>query len=158
MLRQMGQQFIVEEAVAVMSDEAINVGRIGGSDAKRRLKMLTREREAMHAVVRSGDDDEQPGRRAFKYFFVGPGISQTAAAVVDVRNKGGAKMRIGPTRTRLAGTAGRSEEAVEQAAQAHGIIAVTGGAGGRTDGIAGIFAQASAETRSFEKQSIVELP
>ena len=62
----MGRHFVIEQAIAVMGDQAINVRRIGGSDAERGLKVLVRERETMQAIVRGADNDEQPGRCAFK--------------------------------------------------------------------------------------------
>jgi len=58
MLRQMGVDLVVEQAVAVVGDEAVDVILIGGGDAERRLKMLAGENEPLAAVVRRADDDD----------------------------------------------------------------------------------------------------
>ncbi len=83
----MRQQFVVEQAVAVMGGQSVDVGLVRMHQAQRRLKVFARQREAMIAVVRSADDDEQRGGGTFKNFLEGPSVAASAACVVDVRNE-----------------------------------------------------------------------
>src|SRR5581483_9213483 len=87
MLREVGQPFVLEQTLTIMSDEPIDEALIRFRDAQRRLKMLAGQGEAMAAVMRGADDDEQRCRRAFEDFLEAPGVRQTAAAIVDVRHQ-----------------------------------------------------------------------
>ena len=69
-----GPAIVVEQAVAVLRYEAIDVVLIGRHDAERRLEVLARQREAMAAVVRRADDDEQRARRLLDRLLEGPGV------------------------------------------------------------------------------------
>src|SRR5579875_2246584 len=151
MLRQMGRQFVIEKAVAIMGDEAVDVGRIGGGDAQRRLKMFARKCETMQAVMGGANDEEQGGRCALEEFFVSPGIAESAAGVIDVRQQGSAEMRIRAARARPAGTIRRGEKTIERTPQEDGVCAIAGGAGGRTDKNAGMFpGQIRAQPQSLQ--------
>src|SRR5579875_2150830 len=104
MLRQMGRQFVIEKAVAIMGDESVDVGVMGGGDAQRRLKMFARKCETMQALRGSASDEDQRGRCALEEFFVRPGKTETAAGVIALRQQGSAEMRIRAARARPAGT------------------------------------------------------
>ena len=52
MFRQMGRQFVVEQAVAVVRDEAVDIGLIRESDAERRLEVFARQREPLRCNAR----------------------------------------------------------------------------------------------------------
>ena len=58
MLRQVRHQLVVEEAVAVVAHETVDVVLVGAGGAERRLEVLPRQRETLVTVVRRADDDE----------------------------------------------------------------------------------------------------
>ena len=102
MFRQVGQ-LVVEQAVAVMPDQSVDVFLIGRHDAEGRLEVLAGQREAVVAIVRGADDDEQLGVAALEDLLEAPGESMAAAGVVDVGNEGRAEPAVG---SRFAGQAG----------------------------------------------------
>ena len=51
-------QRIIEEAIAIMLHDSVHVVLVGLDQAKRRIEVLAREREAVGRVMRRGDDDE----------------------------------------------------------------------------------------------------
>ena len=52
---------VVEQAVAVVLRDAVDVLLVGLDEAERRLEVLPREREPVRRVVRRGDDHEHAG-------------------------------------------------------------------------------------------------
>src|SRR5437867_3087174 len=90
--------------------------------------MLARQREAVLAVVRRRDDDEQCSVGPLDDFLKAPGVTDAAPAIVDVRQEGDVQRTVGPARPRQAGAAGLREITVELAAQLVRVrdIAATG--------------------------------
>ena len=86
MLRHVGER-VVEQAVAVMGDEPVDVSLIGRDDPQRRLEILAGEREPGRRVVGRADDDEHAGATPLGQFLVAPGVGDAAAGVVDVRGQ-----------------------------------------------------------------------
>ena len=76
--------------------------------------------------------------------------------VVDVRQKGSTKTRIGLARSGQSWTAGFGEQMSEPAADDIGIVAVTAGTRRRADGIVNM-AEPGAKSRTFEEQGVIEL-
>src|SRR5438093_385395 len=96
-----------------MPHEPVDIVLVGVGDAERGFEVLAREREALSAVMRSADDDEERRVGALEHFLEAPGIGHAAAAVVHVRNEGGPEAAVGFLAARQPGSLGIGKQAVE---------------------------------------------
>src|SRR5262245_4122379 len=125
MLRQVGPQLVVEEPVAVVLDEAVDMSLIGAGDAEGGGEILARQREAMLAEMRRADDDEKRCVRAFEQFAKTPGIGVPAARIVDVRHEYRAQAAVGTLSARFAGSARVGEKTLDLSAQGLRLAFIT---------------------------------
>src|SRR5438445_3873895 len=146
-------ELVVEKAVAVVGDEAIDVSLIGRHDAERRLEALVRERVAVCTVMRSPDNDKERSVGALGDLFEAPGDGLAAALVVNVGQESGAQTAVGLPGLGQAGTAVVPEKPRQLLAQRHRIRFVAADARGLADGTG----EPIAETRAFQEKCLVEL-
>src|SRR6185437_16078701 len=86
-----------------------------------------------------------------------PGVGASAARIVDVRQEGGAKTLVGPARTGTPRTTTIGEQVSELTADGGRIVAVTADTRRQTNRVIAMLAVLLADTRTTEKQSIIEL-
>ena len=151
MLRQVSQ-LVVEQSVAVVGYEQVDVALVGFSHAKRRLEMLARQGEALRAVMRRADDDKQRGVGPLNHLLEAPGERHTAALIIDVRHQGGAQLAFGPVLPRQARATRVGEILLQLPAQQVGFGRIAADTGRLADGLG----QALAKARAFQKQRFVQ--
>src|SRR5207245_1391070 len=78
--RRMGRG-VAEQRGAVVGDEPVDVGLVGGGDAERGAEVLARQGEAVGAVVAGADDDEEGGVGPLEDLLEAPGEGGAAAVV-----------------------------------------------------------------------------
>ncbi len=133
MFGEMGHQFIIEQAGAIMLDQAIDVLLVGLGDSQGRLEMLARQGKAMPAVVRGADDHEQRGLASLEDLLERPRIGTAAASIVHVRDQHGPQPVIRPGLAGQAGTIGPGEQVLDHLAQSSRLRLVVMDARRRTD-------------------------
>src|SRR5438132_4761221 len=151
MFRQMSQ-LVVEQSVAVVGCQQVDVALVGFSHAKRRLEMLARQGEALGAVMRRADDHEQRGISALNHLLEAPGERHAAALIINVRHEGGAQLAFGLVWPRQARATRAGEILLQLPAQEVGFGRIAADTGRLADGLG----QALAKARAFQKQCFVQ--
>jgi hypothetical protein len=151
MFRQVSD-FILEQAVAVVSDKPVDVMLIGSGYAQGRSEVLAGQGEALVAVVGRADDHKQGRLAALEDFLEPPGKGYAAAVVIDMGQKRGAELPIRRLFARLAGPPRVRKQLTKLAAKGLGLPSIAADAARLAHGTG----QALPETRAFQKKGFIE--
>src|SRR5262249_38361596 len=143
---------VLEQAVAVVGRQAIDVLLVGRDRSERGQEILARQGEALATVMRRADNYKQGSRGLLGDLLEPPGKRVPAAVVVDMGNESGPELIVGRLLSGQAGAARVSEKTGHLAAQAVRVAFIAAQAARPAD----VRCQALAEARAFEEQAVVQ--